>query len=848
MSAAAAAAPLQAPSVSPEPAIALLRDALDEELLDKLGWDPKGLVLRRVFDHPSFGLPACEVEGCEGMISRCGSVCLTCWYRFERWRANGRCSGLEEFKRIPRQPPPEPPRVCAVCCVEPDHVRPARSSGLCNAHDSQRKHLGLSVEEFLALDGVPFETFGVCRREGCGRLAAGRRGLCSRCETAWRNRERPELGTFCTAPWMIEQAAQIAPISLADLPERLRLELLFVAQQFSLRQRKRSREPWRCLVRDARAARVGSLLELERERASSRNDVLVVRKLAQRELEVLYAEPEAEFAADVWDLRKVGLAAGRNQCVLDFNSIGQDWLRATAKRWGRVRALDTQGPRLREMVVAVSLLSQSLALRDDGGREKQALARADVRAFIERLGRLHRAGRIPDSTYYRSATKVRQFLRECRDFGLYEPGEPLHGLSAEFAVWLQDLRSRRKDEDADGEGRALPQVVIDQLLSDAYLQRFADRYGEEMLVMLRILADTGRRPDELAKLWASCLDRSEFIDEQTGELVSGWVLAHDMPKVDIKNYRLAIAQSTAELIIAQRERVVARYPGRPLSELRLFPRARMNPDGTQPLYTAKLSSAVRQWVDDLPGLLGPSGEEFSRERVFPYAFRHSFAQRHADNGTPIDVLADMMGHRTIDTTRGYYKVNKARMRKAVATVSEMQFNHHGNRVTMSLGELVDAEYDRYQVGQIAVAFGTCHEPSNVKSSGQSCPYRFRCFGCTHFRTDPSYLPELREHLQRLLVEHERLNAATDGMLEDWARRDALPAPEEIVAVRRLIRAAETILDGLTAEERAAVDELFAVIRRARANIDTALPAHLSAAVRQPRPTIYPHPAVGASGS
>ena len=88
MSAAAAAAPLQAPSVSPEPAIALLRDALDEELLDKLGWDPKGLVLRRVFDHPSFGLPACEVEGCEGMISRCGSVCLTCWYRFERWRAN----------------------------------------------------------------------------------------------------------------------------------------------------------------------------------------------------------------------------------------------------------------------------------------------------------------------------------------------------------------------------------------------------------------------------------------------------------------------------------------------------------------------------------------------------------------------------------------------------------------------------------------------------------------------------------------------------------------------------------------------------------------------------------------
>ena len=85
------------------------------------------------------------------------------------------------------------------------------------------------------------------------------------------------------------------------------------------------------------------------------------------------------------------------------------------------------------------------------------------------------------------------------------------------------------------------------------------------------------------------------------------------------------------------------------------------------------------------------------------------------------------------------------------------------------------------------------------------------------------------------------------MLKDWARRDALPAPEEIVAVRRLIRSAEEIVDGFTPEERASVDELFGVIRRARANIDTALPAHFSAVVRQPQPTLYPQPA-GASSA
>ena len=496
----------------------------------------------------------------------------------------------------------------------------------------------------------------------------------------------------------------------------------------------------------------------------------------------------------------------------------------------------------------VALLSESLGLREDRGREKAALARGDMRAFVERLRRLHRAGRLSDTTYYRGVPRVRQFLVECRDLGLFEPGEPLHGLRAEFAVWVQDVARRRVDQDADGEGRGLPQVVIDQLLSDAYLDRLRQGYGEDIFVMLQVLADTGRRPDELAKLMAMCLDRTEFIDEQTGELQSGWVLVHDMPKVAITNFRLFIARSTAELIIAERERVLGRFPTTPLSKLRLFPRRTLNPDGILATGSERLAGAVKAWVRDLPQLLGPTGEPFPRERITLYAFRHSFAQRHADNGTPIDVLAAMMGHKTIDTTRGYYKVNKARMRKAVATVSEMQLNHRGNRVAASLGELVDAEYDRYQVGQVAVAFGTCHEPSNVKSSGQACPYRFRCFGCAHFRTDPSYLPELREHLQRLLVDHERLNTATDGMLEDWARRDALPAPQEIVAVRRLIRAAESTLDGLTREERVSVDELFAVIRRARANLETAMPSRFSAVVRQSQPTLYPQQSRGATAA
>jgi integrase len=842
----AASALIDAPARSSDRAIELLRGALVADELEGLGWDPDSMVVNPVLGHPSFGFQICEVDGCDGPVRHRGNICCTCYDRFRRAIAAGRCRDLDEFKRIRRDPSRAKP-MCAVCCVPPDHVRPTAGNGLCLAHEARRKRLGLSVAEFIARgDVVPLRSFGVCRRDGCEGVAAGRRGLCTACEKLWVTRGRPPLGELCADARVVEvrELAMVAPISLAGLPEQVRLELLLVAQRFAEQLRKGSREGWRGLVRDARAAGVGSLLELERGEA--RCQVMLVRRLAQRELEVLYADVETEFARDVWDLRKVGLAVPRATVVLDFSVISQDWLREAAKGWARVRAASTQGTSLKAALLAVALLSESLALREDRGREKSALARVDVRAYVERLGRLHRAGRLPETTYQRSAGRARMFLRECKDFGLYEPGAPLHGLRAEFSVWLQDLPSKPA-EDADAEGRALPQVVIDQLLSEARLESLRERCGEDVCVMLRVLADTGRRPGELAALMASSLERTEFVDEQTGELQSAWVLVHDMPKVGVKNFRLFIAQSTAELIIEHRDRVAARYPDTPISALRLFPRERLNPHGTVAVYSARLGWAVRRWVRSMPPLVGPAGEEFPRERVIPYAFRHSFAQRHADNGTPLDVLAAMMGHRTTDTTRGYYKVNKTRMRNAVARVSQMQLNHRGHRVSASFGELVDAEYDRYQVGQIAIAFGTCHEPSNVKSSGRSCPYRFRCFGCTHFRTDPSYLPELREHLQRLLVDHERLNAVTDGMLEEWARRDALPSNEEIVAVRRLIRRAEAILDELSEQERAMVDELFAIIRRARASIDTALPTHLSAAVRQPAPTLYPQPATGAVG-
>jgi hypothetical protein len=198
-----------------------------------------------------------------------------------------------------------------------------------------------------------------------------------------------------------------------------------------------------------------------------------------------------------------------------------------------------------------------------------------------------------------------------------------------------------------------------------------------------------------------------------------------------------------------------------------------------------------------------------------------------------------MGHRKLTTTQGYYRVHEDRKRKAVDLLAALQVDRSGNRSRPSVERLLEAEATRDAIGQVAVPFGICREPTNVKADGQACPFRHQCFGCTHFHSDPSFLPELRAYLGRLLADRERLRAARPD-LEDWARNAAIPSAEEIAAVRRIIERCEQALGNLAEVTRGEVEEAIGVLRRSRAQLDTAVPVRFLGVVGQPSPTLFPN--------
>lgn len=359
--------------------------------------------------------------------------------------------------------------------------------------------------------------------------------------------------------------------------------------------------------------------------------------------------------------------------------------------------------------------------------------------------------------------------------------------------------------------------------------------SREVRVAFELLIDTGRRPDEICQLTMDCLERDE--DGKP-------VLIYNNHKANRPGRRLPIPAATAALIVAQQEHVRARFPDTPATELRLLPAVAKNPNGHRPITMAHVGKRHRDWITLLPDIQVPTvvAEDgnavrkmlpFDKAKIFPYAYRHTYAQRHADAGVPVDVLRELMDHRQLSTTQSYYRVGEQRRREAVERVTTMQFDRHGNRVWRQAKAMLDSEHARRAVGEVAVPYGGCSEPSNVAASGQDCPIRFRCIGCGHFSTDISYLPDLERYLADLLRHRERLAAILDA--DEWAKSEAMPSDAEITRIRRLIDRMKGDIDDLTEEERAQIDEAVAVVRRSRGKIvGLGIPR-----IRQPLPDIRP---------
>ncbi|WP_228798149.1 tyrosine-type recombinase/integrase [Nocardia cyriacigeorgica] len=809
-----------------------LWELISPDFLTLVSWDQSQQLLKFPQQHPIMGWRTCTVVGCTEREEARG-LCTFC---ASRWRAVGR-PPLEQFRRSKRA---RQTRARDGKCAVTDCARQlwSNSDRLCRTHQAQRVRLALSAEQFLVHpDVVGLASFGPCQVASCHYQRVGRGPYCHVHDQRWKRLQRSgQAVDIDETQWRRTSSSPrvCGEVSLRGLPDPVVAELLFGLQQRVARCCKTPHHKFRLVCEAARAQLASTLTEIAPDSlANCSRKVLLCFVNSVRLAEL---NPETERMKDEWNTVVFG-----HRGVLRFGAISQPWLREATKRWAYHDISTRTGRRVtgacQVYVSSIARLSESMRLqREDGGTDPRRLSATDITAFANRMAFLAAEGAVSDSFRYATLVRVRRTLRTMRALGLARPGEPLHLLPEDFAIAELDLPRASDRDHYDKAGKDLPVEVMRHIC--AHLDQFEELTNTEFRKAVELIIDTGRRPNEVCGLALDCLVR----DGQGKP-----VLVYDNTKAGRLGRRLPITEATAEVISRQQARVRQLFPCEPGSELKLLPTTQRNPHGRRAIQESALSVRHRDWMAVLPdispaaaptveGIAQPTRAGYDKSKIFLYAYRHTYAQRHADAGVPVDVLRELMDHRQLQTTQGYYRVGERRRREAVERVTTMQFDRHGNRVWRHAQSVLDSEHLRRAVGSVAVPYGTCSEPSNVAAGGTNCPIRFRCVGCAHFSTDISYLPDLEAYLADLLRSRERLRSAAFAAADDWAAADAMPSDEEITRIRRLIARITAGRDELTDQDRQQIDTAVDVVRHARGRIvGLGVPR-----VGQPLPDTYPH--------
>ncbi|MGH3304104.1 MAG: tyrosine-type recombinase/integrase, partial [Streptosporangiaceae bacterium] len=666
-----------------------LETLLAEGFLAEIGWDARTMMLSLPASHPTLGWPVCQVPGCDAIAET-------------RRGAAGLCAACASY--MARTGTREVPAACAKtytigvgrCAAGCPRPWESRRRPLCAAHDhQQRVVLKLTVEAFLARPGVsPLPGFGPCRVLACPRLRySGTSLFCKAHHSRWRQAAKSDPGLEAEQWRRTEPAvAEAGTISMRGLPPLAVAEILYGLQRRCAEGIKTHRAVLRPLCDDLRRTQAASITELPAPGRRQRRYLL--RSLADH-CRLALSSPDAEQGKDVWDLRVFG-----HRGSLDFTVIGLGWLRVAARRWAAEDLPRRRGRNAANIwqytLSSLTELDTSLRVqRGDHGSDPARPGRRDITAFTSRLAFLQQSGTLSLNRRIDILRHTRTVLTCARLAGLTRHGEALAGLADDFGLLKEDVP--RKDR-GDEPGRALPPEIMRQLC-DGLPEVAQITSCAEVPVAIELLMDTGRRPEEACDLPWDCLER-----DKNGK----YVLVYDNLKCQRRRRELPITDITARLITGQQQRVRDRYPHTPAGELKLLPAPKMNPRGTKPLRTATLNENHRTWVDALPALMirhGGTQAEFDKASVFPYAYRHTYAQRHADAGVPVDVLRELLDHDSMDTTRIYYRIGAERQREAVDKVTRHQLDRHGNHIWHQAQALLDAARTRQVIGQVAVPYG-----------------------------------------------------------------------------------------------------------------------------------------------
>lgn len=478
----------------------------------------------------------------------------------------------------------------------------------------------------------------------------------------------------------------------------------------------------------------GMPTHLFRRRLSFIGGKAVLRAVPRPEVEVVDARSpeeivEAEYAKDVWDLRRLpGLKVRPQQSIhtLGFSHMPEA-LRTFAKLYLRHRT-ETEGRSPSNCYQEVRRLGQFLgwyAVHKPDATDLATLDLHDVDAYRK---------------YMRATPNTRGAVRSDRDVldallgaqrlvrflqRMELPGAPFKPAAGIFIPEV--MPPAPKMTYLSGKIKYIPESVLQQI--DAKCALFPQTYFA-VLIVLR--ASGFRISDVLDLRWDKCL----WQDETGGRWLVG-----DINKTRILGHKVPIDSDVAAVIETQIE-MVKQLPERENSHRYLFPSPTTQRIGL-PVTPGTISNALNAFLERA-GIVGPDGQRF---RIQAHAFRHSKAVELINNGMSAVLVQHWLAHLSWDMTMVYARIREQTLqhewRETVAR-GVLRLSDCGPKIVnpeeIIAQDEIELNYIRFNLDATRTEKGFCFKPRKM-----ACPFvDMPCYTCRNYGTTVAFLPEFKQ--------------------------------------------------------------------------------------------------------
>lgn len=287
--------------------------------------------------------------------------------------------------------------------------------------------------------------------------------------------------------------------------------------------------------------------------------------------------------------------------------------------------------------------------------------------------------------------------------------------------------------DAEPDGPAIPRehgrVNVTRLESDGFWA----------WAIVETLRHTGIRIEELLEL--TQLSLRHYTSEKTGTLVP---LLHIVPsKTDVERL-IPMSPDLVTVLLAVQRRAKGGQAQIPLS-VRYDPHEKVHGEPFPHLFSRHVGTRqevlslhyVRRVLNCLADTasLSDGGQPVT---FTPHDFRRLFTTDMVNSGLPLHIAAALLGHLSLETTRGYTALFPEQVIAAhQAFIERRRRQRPEGEMRSATGEEWQEFEDHFLLRKVAL--GDCHRPY-----GTPCVHEHACARCRFLRVDPAQLPRIEE--------------------------------------------------------------------------------------------------------